>query len=116
MREIKNNIEIGKLPGADLKQIKVDASGQQQQSAEPQESSIKDFSNPTEILGRSQVSNADNLKSDVSFGVENSGAIASSDKLFDLAYNQLLKDNDPEAYEKACAISTSADTRDLLSH
>lgn len=113
MREIKNNVEIGKMQNADLRLSKSEKA-EPQAISEGEESSIKDFSNPTEVLGRSQVNSTDNLKSDVKFGLANPDAIASSDKLFNIAYSQLLNENDPQAYEKACAIATATDARDLL--
>lgn len=113
MREINNNVEMGKAQSTDFKLNKPEKS-EPQFCSESEETEIKDFSNPTEILGRSQVSSTDNLKSDVAFGVANPDSIANSEKLFDMAYTQLLKDNDPHAYEKACAIATSTDARELL--
>jgi len=67
---------------------------------------IKDLSNQTEVLGRSQISKADNLTSDVKFGMQNPQAIESADKFFNLAYAQLVKENDPNAYEKASSMAS----------
>lgn len=112
MREIKK-VDLSQVPNIDSKA---------QGKAEPQfcgedteQKVVKDFSNPTEVLGRSQISKADNLKADVAFGMANYDAMESSNRLFDIAYNQLSEKNDPHAYEKACAISTSPDARELLS-
>lgn len=105
MREIKNNVEIGKAQGADFKSSKTEKS-EPQFCAELEETDLKDFSNPTEILGRSQVSKADNLKEDVAFGMANPQAIASADKFFNIAYAQLLSQNDPNAYEKASTMAS----------
>ena len=60
-------------------------------------------------------SKSDNVKEDVKFGMAHPEAIASSDKLFNLALAKLEAEGDPNAYEKACAISTSTDSRELLS-
>lgn len=100
MREIKNNVEIGKAQRSGLRQGKAEQSDLQF-GAELEEADVKDFSNPTEILGRSQVNKADNLKEDVAFGMENPQKIQSADKFFEVAYAQLSKNKDPYAYEKA---------------
>lgn len=115
MRDLNNNFEIGKVQNTNLKQDRSDKV-EPQQITEIEDASVKDFSNPSaEALGRSQVSKTDNLREDVSFAYSNPKAIESSDKLFDMALKNLLAENDPEAYEKACAIATSPDARDLLS-
>lgn len=124
MREIKNNVEIGKIQKQETKpsvapssSLPVEKTGPVLNAAES-EKEIKDFSNPSgEVLGRSQVivSKADNVKEDVKFGMAHPEAIERSDKLFNLALAKLEKEGDPNAYEKACAISTSADSRELLS-
>lgn len=112
MREIKK-VDMSQVPNIDSKT---------QGKAEPsfcgedtEKKVVKDFSNPTEVLGRSQINKADNLKADVAFGLANPNAISNSDRFFDIAYAQLLEKDDPHAYEKACAISTSTDARELLS-
>ena len=107
MREVKNNVEIGKTKKVEVKSTKIE-------KAEPQfcgeletESTIKDFSNPSaEVLGRSQVSKADNLKADVAFGMEHPETISSADKFFDIAYNTLQSKKDPNAYEKASTMAS----------
>ena len=107
MREIKNNVEIGKAKKANTKNEK-------QEKAEPQfcvemetDSEIKDFSNPSaEVLGRSQVNKADNLKADVAFGAEHPETIASADKFFDIAYNTLQTKKEPNAYEIAATMAS----------
>lgn len=114
MREIKNNVEIGKAQKAELKSNKLN-NAEPNFCAEIEESGVKDFSNPTEVLGRSQVSKTDNLKEDVAFGMANHNAISKSDKLFELAFKNLQAEGDPDAYEKACAIATSEEAKDLLS-
>jgi hypothetical protein len=113
MREIKK-VELGNIQNVDLKTNK-NEKAEAQPCAEVGETTINDFSNPkAEVLGRSQVTEADNLKSDMTFGLENPQALAGSDKLFDTYYEQLLKENDPAAYEKACAMATSEEARDVL--
>lgn len=67
---------------------------------------VKDLSDQTEILGRSQICKKDNLACDIAFGVKNPQAIQSADKFFDLAYAQLVKENDPNAYEKASSMAS----------
>lgn len=107
-----NNVEIGKVQ-------KIDSKIEKTESNEPQtvanEATIKDFSNPSaEALGRSQVHSTDNLQSDVSFGMAHPEAIENSDKLFNIAFAGLSQNGDPNAYEKACSIATSADAKSLL--
>lgn len=112
MREIKK-VEMGQIPNIDSK---TPGKAEPQFCGEETEQKVvKDFSNPTEVLGRSQISKADNLKADISFGMANPDAISSSDRFFEIAYAQLSEKDDPHAYEKACAISTSPDARELLS-
>lgn len=114
MREIKNNVEIGKVQKSELKSNKSN-NVESNSATESEISNVNDFSNPTEVLGRSQVSKTDNLKEDVTFGVANPDAICKSDKLFEMAFKGLQNEGDPNAYEKACAIATSEDAKDLLS-
>lgn len=112
MREIKK-LDLTKTQKAEVKlnsTEKNDASF----AEETLISEIKDFSNPTEMLGRSQVSKTDNLKSDVAFSKEHPEILNNSDKLFELAFESLSANGDPNAYEKACAIATSQDAKDLL--
>lgn len=114
MSKINNNMEIGKVQKADSKAEKTENVIPQPKM---EESSIKDFSNPTaEALGRSQVNRTDNLQSDVAFGMANPDTIENADKLFNIAFAGLRADGDPNAYEKACAIATSTDARELLTN
>lgn len=109
MREINKNIEVGKVQNSGLKKGKVEQAEQAELPIcnENEEACVKDFSNPTaEVLGRSQINKTDNLKGDVSFAISNPDMIESSDKFFEMAYNQLLKENDPNAYEKAASMAT----------
>jgi len=118
MREIKNNVEIGKVQKQEVKAIGADKTEPQvgHVAAAP-EKEIKDFSNPSgEVLGRSQVmvNKSDNVKEDVKFGAAHPETIKNSDKLFELALAKLEAEGDPQAYEKACSISTSTEARELL--
>lgn len=113
MREINKNMDIGKIQKSELKSNDSDKMDLQPITSEGKE--IKDFSNPTaEALGRSQVSKTDNLKSDIAFGISHPEAISKSDKLFNMALAKLEADGDPDAYEKACSIATSADAKELF--
>lgn len=102
MREIGKNLEPGKVQRQEVKFGNVDKEEEAQIEAS-NEKEIKDFSNPTEMLGRSQVNQVDNLQTDVSFGLAHPNAITSADKFFEMTYNQLLEENNPEAYEVACS-------------
>lgn len=113
MREINNNMDIGKAQKVDVKSTKLEKVDSQPIGGH--EERITDFSNPSaEVLGRSQVSKTDNLQEDVSFGLAHPQAIELSDKLFNLAYDKLSAEGDPNAYEKACAIATSSEAKDIL--
>ena len=105
MREISKNMDTGKIPKQDVKFCGTEKAEPQVTIQEGKE--IKDFSNPTEILGRSQVNKVDNLQADVAFSIANPEAVESADKFFDMAYAQLQKKGDPEAYEKASAIAVA---------
>ena len=104
MREIKK-INAGQVP--------TNVESKSAEKAEPQFSGseinskvVKDLSDQTEVLGRSQISKTDNLASDVTFGMQNPQAIESADKFFNLAYTQLVNENDPNAYEKASTMAS----------
>lgn len=108
MREINNNsknVEVAKLQKPELKS-NVNEEVDKKLTEESEKLNVSDFSNPTEVLGRSQVSKADNIKSDVSFGLAHPNVIAKSDKFFDIAFAQLQAKGDPEAYEKAASIAS----------
>lgn len=114
MREIKNNVEIGKVKNTEMKLNKTN-NADSNFCGDSETSNVNDFSNPSEVLGRSQLSKTDNLKADVAYAMANPETISKSDKLFEMAFKELQKDEDPNAYEKACAIATSEEAKDLLS-
>lgn len=114
MREIKNNVEIGKVKNTEMKLNKTN-NADPNLCGDSEASNVNDFSNPSEVLGRSQVSKTDNLKVDVAYAMTNQDAISKSDKLFEMAFKGLQEEGDPNAYEKACAIATSEEAKDLLS-
>ena len=114
MRDVKNNVEIGKLQKSELRAGKIEKK-EAQTLEDSGEVSFKDFSNPAEILGRSQVKKNDSFKEDVTFAMAHPKVVSNADKLFDIAFKRLQIDGDPSAYENACAIATSLETRDLLS-
>ena len=88
MRDVKNNVEIGKIqPRPEIKTAKAEEVALP--AAPIEEKIAADFSNPSaEVLGRSQVSPADALQKDVAFGMANPEAIEKADKFFDMAYAQ----------------------------
>lgn len=108
MREINknnNSVEIAKMPKPELKA----SSGEEADKKvieEAEKLNVSDFSNPTEVLGRSQVNKTDNLKADVSFGLAHPDAIESADRFFNMAYAQLQEKGDPAAYEKAASMAS----------
>jgi hypothetical protein len=88
MRELNNKVDLAKVqPRKDIKTAKAEEAVL---PAVPSEEKITaDFSNPSaEVLGRSQVSQADALQKDVAFGMANPEAIEKADKFFDMAYAQ----------------------------
>lgn len=106
MREIDKNLKFSKIQNIDFK-AKPEANDQKiSAEANNDENIIKDFSNPTaETLGRSQVNKSDNLENDIAFGISNPKAITNADKFFDIAFQNLQAEGDPEAYEKAAAMT-----------
>lgn len=114
MREI-NNSDVSNIQKTNLTTGKIEKNDPQVCN-EGEECGLKDFSNPSgEVLGRSQVNKADNLKQDLAFCAINPEAVQSSDKLFEIAYKKFSEEKDPNAYEKACYVSTSQEARGLLS-
>jgi len=88
MRDVKNNVEIGKIqPRQEIKTEKTE--DVLPQVTPKEEKVILDSSNPSaEILGRSQVGKVDALKKDVAFGMAHPEAIEQADKFFNMAYAQ----------------------------
>lgn len=62
---------------------------------------------PNSLVGQAQVIK-DNSAKDLHFMANNLDAVAKSEQLFDITFKALQENDDPNAYEKACAISTSA--------
>lgn len=105
MREIKNNVEIGKIQKkAELKQTKAEESFPQASTTEETKSKDVSFSG-AEILGRSQVSKADALQKDIAFGMAHPQTIEKADKFFNIAFTGLKAKGEINAYEKACALT-----------
>lgn len=104
MSEIKK-INVGKL-SQNLEHKSAEKSEPQFSGSESNPKVVKDLLDQTEVLGRSQISKTDNLTCDVAFGMQNPQAIESADKFFNIAYAQLVKDNDPNAYEKASSMAS----------
>lgn len=103
MREIKK-INAGQVPN--IEQKSADKSELQFSGNETNTKVVNDLTNQTELLGRSQICKKDNLACDVAFGMKNPQAIESADKFFNIAYAQLVKENDPNAYEKASSMAS----------
>lgn len=104
MREIKK-INAGQVPPS-IEQKSAEKSEPQFCAEEKNARAVNDLSNQTEILGRSQIGKTDNLASDVAFGMQNHQAVERADNFFDIAYAQLVKENDPNAYEKASSMAS----------
>lgn len=68
---------------------------------------IENLKGHADIVGRSQVRKADNVKEDVNFMLKNPEIMAKAERFFDVAYTQLLREDSPNAYEKAAAMATT---------
>ena len=105
---------MSELNGPNFSVNKVNFQGVQKQPQEVtvQESSgtdapkIKDFSNPTEVLGRSQVKKADNSNSDLKMLLENPQIAENSDKIFEAAYAAAKAAGAEHPYEEASEFAT----------
>ena len=79
-------------------------------SMESQENSKKidldSLRGPADVVGRSQIKKADNVKEDVNFMLRNPEIMAKAERFFEMAYERLLKEDSPNAYEKASAMAT----------
>lgn len=58
------------------------------------------------LAGKSQIK-ADNIARDLALFKSNPHLVKVSDKFFDEAYERLLASNDPQAYEKACLLTSA---------
>ena len=106
---------MSELNGPNLSVNKVNFQGVQKQqpdivSVEPQEKKdmpkINDFSNPTEVLGRSQVKGADNTNNDLKILLENPQFAENSDKMFEVAYEAAKSSGAEHPYEEASEFAT----------
>ena len=108
MRDVKNNVELGKVQPR--KEIKPEKTEEVIQPVVSQEEKVTaDFSNPTaEALGRSQVGpgSVDALKKDVAFGMAHPDAIDQADKFFNIALSQLEAKGEKDSYAKASELCT----------
>ena len=68
---------------------------------------IENLAGQADVVGRSQIHRADNVKEDVNFMLRNPEIMAKAERFFDVAYAQLLKEDSPNAYEKAAAMATT---------
>lgn len=57
------------------------------------------------IAGKSQIK-ADNVSNDIATFAANPNVVMLSDNFFDKAYDSLVAENDPNAYEKACLMTS----------
>jgi len=68
---------------------------------------VSNLTGPAAMVGRSQVKKADNLNEDINFLLNNPQAIKKAEAFFNMAYEKLLKEDSPNAYEKAAAMATA---------
>lgn len=76
----------------------------QQNDVEP--TNLGEIPTGASVLGRSMVSH-DCTKSDITFGMKNPEIIEKCDTFFENAFNMFAANNDPEAYEKACMLTSA---------
>ena len=77
--------------------------------------SIDNLVGPADVVGRSQVQKPDNLKEDINFILKNPEIMEKAEAFFEMAYEKLLKEDSPNAYEKAAAMATTF-ARELASN
>lgn len=103
--------EIKKVDASQTPNVKVEKAGNASESTSSVSSNYPTNENletgPKALVGQAQIVK-DNTSKDLHFMMENPDAVSKSEKLFDLTFKALQEQDDSQAYEKACAISTSA--------
>lgn len=79
-----------------------DAQHAQQENAKV----IENLSGHADVVGRSQIQKADNVKEDVNFMLKNPEIMMKAEQFFNMAYQKLLSEDSPNAYEKAASMAT----------
>ena len=59
------------------------------------------------VIGQSQVKRPESILTDIEFCMKHPELVEKSDIFFELALEDLISKNDPDAYEKACTLTDS---------
>ncbi|MBR1754482.1 hypothetical protein IJ732_06555 [bacterium] len=105
MTEINRMNGIQNIQGVQHAQAAKPILGDNGEQAEKK--TIENLAGQADIVGRSQIKRADNVKEDVNFMLKNPDIMAKTEAFFNLAYAQLLKEDSPNAYEKAASMATT---------
>ena len=73
----------------------------------PNDKTINNLSGHADVVGRSQIQKSDNLQADIEFVMRNPELMAKTEQFFEMAYAKLLREDAPNAYEKASALATT---------
>ena len=105
--EFNSNLNLGSIPQVNAqKGIEKEVAPAPSAAAEVKETASKELPvGQDAIAGKSQIK-ADNVANDLVAFCSNPKAVELSDKFFDKAYAQLLAQKDPNAYEKACLLTS----------
>lgn len=103
--EFNSNLNLGAIPQVNT-QKGIEKEVASAAAAEVKEAALKEVPfGQDAIAGKSQIK-ADNVANDLVTFCANPKAVELSDKFFDKAYAQLLAQKDPNAYEKACLLTS----------
>lgn len=70
------------------------------------ENTLSEIPSSASVIGRSMVSQ-DNVNNDIAFGIKNPQVLQKCESFFDSVYTELSNSKDPEAYEKACMLTSA---------
>src|SRR5574344_557822 len=113
MSEI-NNLDVNKGKPVELKGKELLPKTQTTGEEVKSEKELSDASNPAlESLGRSQVLSPDNLENDLKIFTNDPDKVKNAEEFFDIAYEQLQKAGDKDAFEKA-ALMTGTYSKEML--
>lgn len=106
MTDINNVNRINNVP--QIQHVnEANQAGSQKANNQEDNKKIENLQGHADVVGRSQIQKTDKLKDDVDFMMKHPDIIAKTEAFFNLAYAQLLKEDAPNAYEKAAAMATT---------
>ena len=104
--EFNSNLNLGAIPQVNTQKGIEKEVAPAAAAAEVKETASKDVPvGQDAIAGKSQIK-ADNVANDLVTFCSNPKAIELSEQFFDKAYAQLVAQKDPNAYEKACLMTS----------